>query len=45
MGVLNKKRYKSMGNSQSMIKINFEDIQYCCKNPETCLLINTLPSI
>ena len=33
-----------MGNSQSMIKINFEDIQYCCKNPETCLLINTLPS-
>jgi hypothetical protein len=34
---------KSMGNSQSMQKINFEDIQTACKNPEIYLLINTLP--
>jgi hypothetical protein len=33
---------KSMGNSQSMQKINFEDIQTACKNPEIYLLINTL---
>jgi len=33
-----------MGNSQSIQKINFEDMQWIGKNPETCLLINTLPS-
>jgi hypothetical protein len=32
-----------MGNSQSIQKINFEDIQYVLKNPESHLLINTLP--
>jgi hypothetical protein len=32
-----------MGNSQSIQKINFEDIQYILKNPESNLLINTLP--
>jgi hypothetical protein len=32
-----------MGNNQSNIqKINFEDIQTVCKNPEIYLLINTL---
>lgn len=31
-----------MGNSQSMQKINFEDIQTVIKNPEIYLLINTL---
>jgi len=32
-----------MGNSPSSIqKINFEDIQYTMKNPESYLLINTL---
>jgi hypothetical protein len=31
-----------MGNSQSMQKVNFEDIQYTIKNPETNILINTL---
>ena len=31
-----------MGNSQSIQKINFEDIQYVLKNPESHLLINTL---
>jgi len=31
-----------MGNSQSQIKINFEDVQYVIKNPEIFLLINTL---
>jgi len=31
-----------MGNSQSVQKINFEDVQYTIKNPETHLLINTL---
>jgi rhodanese-related sulfurtransferase len=31
-----------MGNSQSVQKINFEDVQYVIKNPETHLLINTL---
>ena len=33
-----------MGNSHSsMQKINFEDMQSACKNPEIYLLINTLP--
>jgi hypothetical protein len=32
-----------MGNSQSIQKINFEDVQYVLKNPESNLLINTLP--
>jgi hypothetical protein len=33
-----------MGNSHSsMKKINFEDMQSVCKNPEIYLLINTLP--
>jgi hypothetical protein len=31
-----------MGNSQSQIKINFEDIQYVIKNKEIFLMINTL---
>jgi len=31
-----------MGNTQSIKKINFEDMQVVCKNPETYLLINTL---
>ena len=31
-----------MGNSQSIQKLNFEDIQYVLKNPESHLLINTL---
>ena len=31
-----------MGNTQSMKKINFEDIQIVIKNPEIYLLINTL---
>ena len=33
-----------MGNSQSIKKINFEDMQTIIKNPEIYLLINTLPS-
>jgi 23S rRNA pseudoU1915 N3-methylase RlmH len=33
-----------MGNSQSIRKINFEDVQYIIKNPETHIIINTLPS-
>jgi len=33
-----------MGNSQSTIKISYEDIQYIIKNPEGHILINTLPS-
>ena len=33
-----------MGNSQSLPKINFEDIQYAIKNKESHLLINTLDS-
>jgi hypothetical protein len=33
-----------MGNSQSMQKINFEDMQTVIKNPENYLLINTLPT-
>uniref|UniRef100_A0A6C0DH08 Rhodanese domain-containing protein n=1 Tax=viral metagenome TaxID=1070528 RepID=A0A6C0DH08_9ZZZZ len=32
-----------MGNSQSIQKINFEDMQNVIKNPEIYLLINTLP--
>jgi hypothetical protein len=32
-----------MGNSQSIRKINFEDVQYIIKNPETHIIINTLP--
>ena len=32
-----------MGSSQSIQKINFEDVQNVIKNPETHLLINTLP--
>jgi hypothetical protein len=32
-----------MGNSQSIKKINFEDVQNAIKNPEIYLLINTLP--
>jgi hypothetical protein len=31
-----------MGNSQSIQKINFEDVQTVYKNPEIYLLINTL---
>ena len=31
-----------MGNSQSIRKINFEDVQIVIKNPEIYLLINTL---
>lgn len=31
-----------MGNSQSMQKINFEDVQYVIKNKEVYILINTL---
>ena len=33
-----------MGNTQSMKKINFEDMQTVIKNPEIYLIINTLPS-
>lgn len=32
-----------MGNTQSMKKINFEDMQTAIKNPEIYLIINTLP--
>jgi hypothetical protein len=32
-----------MGNSFSMKKINYEDIQTVVKNPEIYMLINTLP--
>jgi hypothetical protein len=32
-----------MGNSQSIRKINYEDVQYIIKNPETHVIINTLP--
>jgi len=31
-----------MGSSQSIQKINFEDMQIACKNPEIYLLINTI---
>jgi hypothetical protein len=33
-----------MGNTQSMKKINYEDMQTVIKNPEIYLIINTLPS-
>lgn len=33
-----------MGNSQSSIKINYEDIQFAVRNPSEHVLINTLPS-
>ena len=32
-----------MGNSQSIQKINYEDMQTVIKSPEIYLLINTLP--
>ena len=32
-----------MGNTQSIKKINFEDMQNVIKNPEIYLIINTLP--
>ena len=32
-----------MGNALTIPKINFEDVQTACKNPEIYLLINTLP--
>ncbi len=32
-----------MGNTQSIKKINYEDIQTVIKNPEIYLIINTLP--
>lgn len=31
-----------MGNTHSIQKINYEDIQFVIKNPETYILINTL---
>lgn len=34
-----------MGNSQSIQKINFEDIQFIIKNTENVIVINTLPVI
>jgi hypothetical protein len=34
-----------MGNSQSVRKINFEDVQLVIKNPESYLLITTLTEI
>jgi hypothetical protein len=34
-----------MGNSQSMRKINFEDMQIVIKNPEIYLVINTLNEV
>jgi hypothetical protein len=33
-----------MGNTQSVRKINFEDVQTVIKNPELYILINTLPN-
>ena len=33
-----------MGNTQTMRKINFEDMQTVIKNPEIYLIINTLPT-
>ena len=33
-----------MGNSQTIRKINFEDMQTATRNPEIYLIINTLPS-
>ena len=34
-----------MGNSYSMKKINYEDMQTVVKNPEIYMLINTLPIV
>ena len=34
-----------MGNTQSIKKINYEDMQIVIKNPEVYLIINTLPQI
>jgi len=34
-----------MGNSQSNIKINYEDVQHVIKNSETHVLINTLSDV
>ena len=34
-----------MGNSQSTQKINFEDLQFVLKNPESHILINTLNAL
>jgi len=31
-----------MGNSQSIQKINFEDVQYAIQNKDTCIFINTM---
>ena len=31
-----------MGNTPSVNKVNFEDIQYAIKQSNSCLLINTL---
>ena len=39
----NKNYYLNMGNTQSMKKINYEDMQTIIKNPEIYLIINTLP--
>jgi hypothetical protein len=39
----NLKHIIHMGNTQSSNKIGFEDIQIIIRNPETYLLINTLP--
>lgn len=32
-----------MGNSSSIKRINFEDMQYCVKNKDRFIIINTLP--
>jgi len=34
-----------MGGSQSMLKINFEDMQCICKNSDMYILINTLSDL
>ena len=34
-----------MGNTQSIKKINYEDMQIVIKNPEVYLIINTLPPL
>jgi hypothetical protein len=39
----NKNYNLNMGNTQSMKKINYEDMQTIIKNPEIYLIINTLP--
>ena len=33
-----------MGNTQSIPRINFEDIQFSIKNRDTTIIINTLPN-